>query len=318
MVLTLFRYDALESRLRGKFASIFKLTGPSNAKDYQIADEQQPEQSAFEDIGDFDIDDLSFDDEAGDDMTHTEVADKTADKGSQQEYFSDGLNKETLNRFRKTRVRFTHASIREFLVQSRSISLDTHTGPVPILVDPRTADMHIAKVCMQRIIDYGADHANNSDRCDFKVYASDHFGDHLGSADSQSLSQKEKQSINKQICQLFHSPQGLEGLIRVTLSTALAVRTVHMFFEHVKIHTAIRTEWLKSAVEADFSSEEWEWIQASIDSAKELFRPLATQASKMWLTKNGNDDDDYCNDRLQLYLTWIIFCWRDVLFYFLK
>ena len=288
-----------------------------------MGDEPQPEPPAVEDIGDFDIDDLSLDDDEADDGSHMEDVDGTLNKGSWQEESGDGLSKETINRFRKIRVRFTHSSIRDFLLQPRSVSLDIHTGSVPILVDPRTADMHIANVCMQRLIDYGADHANKFDRCDFLAYASNHFADHLESIDSQSLSQKEKQSVNRQICQLFHSPQGLEGFIRATNDRGLAVKSLHMFFEHVKVSTAIRIEWLKNAVETDFSSEEWAWIQKSIDSPKELFRPLATQASKMWLAKKGNDDADYCNDTFQLYLAWIIFCWLkfvlrpcDVLYYF--
>lgn len=304
------RYDALESRLRGKFASIFKLTGIGNVKDDQVAAEPQPETPVLADAGDFDIDDLSLDDdEADDDSTHMEAGDMNADKGSRRETSSDGLSKETLNRFRNTRVRFTHSSIRDFLVQPRSVSLDTHTGPVPILVDPRIADMHIANLCMQRLIDHGAVHTNRPNPCDFLAYASDHFADHLISINFQSLSQMEKQSVNKQICGLFHSPQGLEGLIRASFGSGLAVRSLHMFFEHFKIPTAIRVDWLKSALKMDFSSEEWDWIQASIDSPKELFRPLAIQASKMWLTKSGNDDVDYCNDQFQLYLAWIIFCW---------
>src|SRR5690349_604529 len=66
-VTDVFRYDVLESRLRGKFASIFKLTGDGDTKDYQVADRPQPETPAVEDIGDFDIDDLSMDDNEADD-----------------------------------------------------------------------------------------------------------------------------------------------------------------------------------------------------------------------------------------------------------
>jgi hypothetical protein len=114
-----------------------------------------------------------------------EAADRTTDKCSQQEASSDGLSKETLNRFSNTRVRFTHASIQDFLVQPKSVSLDSHAGPVPILVNHRTADMHIANLCMQRLIHHGADYASMFNRWDFLGYASNHFADHLASIDFQ-------------------------------------------------------------------------------------------------------------------------------------
>jgi hypothetical protein len=299
----------LESRLRGKFASIFKLTGDDAAKDYQLADVPQPESPAVEDQEDFDIDDLSLDDDEADDRPHVGAAESTVDKGAGHETSSDGLNKETLLRFSNIRVRFTHASIRDFLLQPRPVSLDAHTGPVPILVDPRTADMHIANVCMQRLIDYGDDNADGPGPCDFLRYAISHFADHLESIDSPSLSPKEKQSVIRQMCQLLHSPDGLKGLIRSTFGCGFAVKTLHMFFQHPKVPTAMRTEWLKSAVETDFSPNEWEWIQTSIASPKELFRPLATKASKMWLASDGNDDVTGWGELFQVHLVWIIFCW---------
>ena len=292
-------YDALDARLRGRFASLFKLSreissGLSSTTNYEIF---------AADSDEFDIDDLSLDDDESEEGGQEDLDGTTRNEAAENEYKEDGgLSKETLKQFWRTDVRFTHASIRDFLIKPRDINLDTRMGPVRIATNPRTADMHIASICMQRIIDY----ADKAEDCDFLFYSGSYFTDHLVSIEATSITSEEKHPIILQICKLFFNAQGLENLITVTYGSFN--KTIHAFFENPKFATTIRTEWLKYAVQDHFSMEEWDWIRESINSSKEFFRPLALQASKMWLTKKGHDDPAYCKDRFQLYLVWIIHC----------
>src|ERR1700761_4451412 len=122
-------YDALEARLRGNFASIFKLSGVNMLSSQQMAGPETPQNgltvesniSNEDNDADFDIDAFSEgeDEDASDKGIVESIAQK---KSATQDYYE--LNKETIERFIKTTVRFTHASIRDFLTQSHTYKLD--------------------------------------------------------------------------------------------------------------------------------------------------------------------------------------------------
>jgi hypothetical protein len=296
-------FDALEGRLRGRFASLFKLSSQTGFENnLTTSTDNAKTEPPLVDIEDFDIDDLSLEDDedGGEDDTNTPAIDSAVDQKAKTD---DGLSKETLKRFWRTDVRFTHASIRDFLVKPRDLNLDAHTGAVGIMVDSKTADMRVASVCMQRVIDF----AGKPKDCDFVYYSGTYFTDHLTSFDARSITVEEKQPIIHQICKLFFHADGIEKLISVT--NWCFNKTLHAFFENPKFATTIRADWLKDADHDRFSTAESDWLRKSVDSSKELFQPLALKAHRIWLTKNGHGDPDYCKDRFQLYLVWIINCY---------
>lgn len=298
-------FDALESRLRGRFASLFKLSRGIDSAASSTGSNNTTAEVNEDDSEDFDIDDLSLDDdedgkEREQNTTQVSTENKYADSDLRGD---DGLSKDTLKRFWRTDVRFTHASIRDFLVKPRDMNTETHSSVVGISVNPRTADVHIASLCMQRMIDY----SDKVEDCDFIYYGVAYFTDHLTSINTTNHSSDERQSIISRVCKLFFQPQGLEKLITTTFWSFN--KTVHAFFENPQFAVTMRAEWLRYAVQDQVSTEEWEWIQKSVNSSKEFFRPLALQASKMWLEKKGHDDPAYCRDRFQLYLAWIVHCY---------
>lgn len=52
--------------------------------------------------------------------------------------------------------------------------------------------------------------------------------------------------------------------------------------------------------------------QQRYNVTERVLRPLATEASRMWLTKSGNDDPAYYADRFQLYQAWIVHCYLNM------
>jgi hypothetical protein len=93
---------------------------------------------------------------------------------------------------------------------------------------------------------------------------------------------------------------------------------MYQLFGSGKVPLAIRGRWLQYAKAENFTTKEIEWISISGTSTKEMFRPLALQAHKMWLTKYGYDDDQYStkSERLQLYLVWILHFFEGLVRYF--
>lgn len=254
-----------------------------------------------DDDNDFDIDEL-LDDEEDDSGVDT-----YADKGEKPEP-AEEFSEESLKRFRETNVRFAHASIRDFLVQQRNFSLDAHTGSVPIYVDPRLADLHIANVCMNRIIEFGTNYVDRDDRPDFIRYSCGNWTDHLTSANEVALTDSEKAGAVKTIVTLFTDPTALNGLIRGMLECQYFAKMLYYFKDPTFVST-LRKSWLTTAKQEDFSCQQWEWIQKSIESHKEFFRPLVATTAELWLTKTGPDDIMYENRFYLTVLSWILWAW---------
>jgi hypothetical protein len=294
-------YDALEERLQGRFASLFKLTRTYKYEDRWKGGRNEGDEAKEDDS--FDID-LFPDEETPEqnisDETHAGTQYQREEKDEMQE---DGLNQDTLKRYNSTDVRFTHASIRDFLVKDRTCESRAPPLDVCIAIDSRTADVHLASICMQRILDYDYHNAD----CDFVSYAVVFFIDHLMSIEGSEIKIEDKQRIIHQLCRIFSDPVGLRKLI--TLTYRDFNKTLHIWFENPRFSKTIRRDWLHSAIRDQYTTEEWEWISRATISRKEFFRPLATEASRMWLTKSGNDDYAYSEDRVQLYQVWIVYCY---------
>ena len=213
----------------------------------------------------------------------------------------DTLNQATVERFNSSEVRFTHASIGDFLVRDRNKSVTPLLDP-GIGIDPPTADLHLASMCLQRLLDYDF----QSGYCDILPYATVFYIDPLLSIEA-SIGIEEKQHIIHQLCGLFFDPTGLRKLVTITYKSFN--KALHQWFESPKFSTTIMNSWLNSATREQYSAEEWGWIRNATLSREEFFRPLATEALRTWLSKTGSDDPAYPNDNAQLYQAWIVHCY---------
>ena len=298
------RYEALEARLRGRFASIFKLSGG----DEPTEDLQATKESITEITNDDDTDDeeLDIDEISEDEDEESNVKDGAENTTIHEKEATTGFSEEALKRFYNTRVRFTHASIRDFLVQKRDFHLDAHTGSIPIHIDARLADLRIAQKCMNTIIEYGSDLNESTGIPDYLNYASRAWGEHLKSADEIGLADSEKGEVVKTIVTLFTDPTACHGWLSSMAGFRYHIKMLHMM-KNPTFALMIGEKWLSAAEQNDYTPEQWDWVQKSMASSKELFRPLARAAAKLWLTRTGPDDPLFESDIC--FFLWIVWAW---------
>ena len=300
------RYEALEARLRGRFASIFKLSGGGEpTEDLQANTESVTETTKHDDTDDdeFDIDDISEDE-----GVESNVKYGPGNTLKNETEATGGFSKETLKRFGDTRVRFTHASIRDFIVQKRDFHLDAHTGSIPIHIDARLADLRIAQKCMNRIIKYGTNFNETAAKPDYINYSNRAWGEHLKSADEIGLADSEKAEVVKTIVTLFTDPTACHGWVLGMANCSYFAKMLHMF-KNPTFALMIGEKWLPVAEQDDYTPEQWDWIQKSMASSKELFRPLARAAAGLWLTRTGPDDPLFEQSFHFTFFLWIVWAW---------
>ena len=282
-------YDALESRLRGAFATFLSLQTKVDTGELPGEPSNKEGTELEKDI------EVSFDDE--DDC---ELEDPTA---GDEDLENAPLNADTLKRLRSTSVSFSHISIRDFLVKSKPANSDDDGH---IHIDGNTAHVRIVSVCMQSILDVPRKYT----ACNLYQYTSDFLVDHFLSIDVASLSLSKMRPVLSQICQTFFSADGVRHLLRALLERPLNMGPM---FRKTAFVDSIRLQWLPLAERCDFTDNEWGWITSATASRREFFSPLARAAARGLLTKSGHDDPAYLEDRYQMYHVWIMhFAWRMV------
>jgi hypothetical protein len=258
----------------------------------------------------FDIDDVPSD---GDEDIHDGQETKETRSETGPDAYSvfekEHFNAETLDRFWKTEVRFSHSSIRDFLIKNDENDGNTSAAKLGLAIDLNAAEVHVASLSIQRIL-HGLPEMEHGLDCDYLTYAGLFFSDHLISIDVNQVSDEKCQNIIQQICKMFSHEDALRTTIKVL--SRCSNKMLHCFFDTPTFSTVIRTQWLVRAREDSFTPEEWRWIQDSISSRAEFFRPFAMQCARMWLNKIGYDDADYMKERYQLYLAWVIYCFLKI------
>ncbi|KAH0566498.1 hypothetical protein GP486_000116 [Trichoglossum hirsutum] len=292
-------YDALEGRLQGKFASLFKLSRiPGFGLRGEVTDST--------DMGQDDSCSLDFDLSSDKDepayLSGDASPEKSKDAGESAEY--EGISLEAFTNLTAIDVRFTHASIRDFLVKEGESNISGDYGGLGIGINTRTAELHLASTCLKNIFEWNAGNKG------FNLigYSIEYFMDHLLSIAASRISRKDKQPLIRQLYCLFHD----EAWTRKLIDTAYYIhnKALHMWFADSKFSTSIRKDWLAYALEDEFNPEAYEWLQKAANSVKEFFRPLAMTAARMWLTKSGQDDQSYRWD--QVFQVWILHCYLNM------
>jgi hypothetical protein len=286
-------YDALESRLRGRFASIFSLViSTSLQAKLQARAQNKPAAPPAAQVIDLDMDDPSLED-FGDDFTDMESELKEIEKETEKD--EDGLNDETVERFNGTSTRFLHASIRDFLVKPKD------DAPV-ISVDASLADVHISAICISRMLNPN----KKEGKCDILQYASLYFTNHIMSIDFTTLADESKKAVFNQVFEIFQEA-GMFSLLQSMkeANNGSGLKLIEDLFHSTKLSDHLQTNWFGNMALEDYSEEQRGWIERSRSSRVELLRPVAMNACRLWLTKKGQDDPAYLDDDFQMLLVWI-------------
>jgi hypothetical protein len=177
-------YDALERRIRGKFAFLFAVTGfeESQVAPFDI-------HGKLEDLEESDLD-LS-DSETSHDL-----------HGSGELSSPEELNESARLRLWKAQVRFTHESIRDFVVSPRFIKYYTTLfGPVP---DRGPADFQMAMSSMQMI---PKSQPGRTKACNVDDSSGNYFMDHLLSVDENHVNQEPRNHSSNTYANCFTMPK---------------------------------------------------------------------------------------------------------------
>lgn len=281
-------YDALESSLRGKFSTLFKLHGDESLTFTE---------DEVDDSDELNIDDLLIDDveEAeGNDEDQCLVASETRES----QIYAEDFNEETRKRFQNTDIRFSHASIRDCLLKQHSNKDERPNLPSGLSMDPVYSELHMATICAKRI-SQGAEIQD----FDFINYAAGYVLEHLTAVEYQD-DVDTRRLVIRLICDLFFKQAHLENVIRgLHLSRR---KVLNIFFVKPRLSSLLVQRWLRNASKEDCSPEEWDWICESVQSEEAFYRPLALEASRIWLIKSEKSDEDCVTPHFHLFLIWIV------------
>jgi hypothetical protein len=309
------QYDLLlESRLRGALGSVFQLVGlpeSDESGDHAVTNtffartwifEGKSEEETDED-GDEEEDPYAFEKAA------TEIEDQLRMQGpfdanyetltlGEEDIFDD---ESVWQRFGAIQLRFTHASIYEFLLNPKDAEVAKHLKALGLALDSAGAAHQVASTCIRAILD-----GSDLERQWFtNHYAAHSLVEHINSVVRTGLSREEKKSFTQLLCRLFfHGPSHTKLLM-----AARSQRTLEYLFEHKSFARNVQDEWLAKAEQEWFSPEEWHWIQQASRSRQEFFRPLAGTAGRELLTTYGATGDSLpkLKDTTMLYHVWILF-----------
>jgi Cdc6-like AAA superfamily ATPase len=302
----------LEERLRGQFASFFSLTRLDGLTTEALLERAAEKSYAEGDVSDTDSKNDSDGEKSrgsGSDGDDSKTG-AASSEGSLPDFeASDPYNSD----YYTTVVKFSHASIRDYLVRESNPATREFPADLGISIDTVEAEKHLAMVCLQILteelkmpanIDWKSDYSGsedgegNEDRndsgetypvYDLEDYAGDNFIKHLTHTQKSTLTFEDEQLITRSLLHLFVNQTSLTHWIDGASDLAV-----------------LATEWLGGAKYAEFArgwfldqllqnnhytETEVEQMKKLSESDQELLRGLAMECAKYWLTVDNDDDD---------------------------
>ena len=265
----------LEDRLRGQFASFFTLEredGMTNGS-LQIAIQNDlrheiishEEHSSDRDGQSHRVDGLVEGFEEEDDVS--------------QKYDSD---------FKTTLLGFSHASIRDYLVQEGRPSTRKYPADLGIGVDVNKAEHHITATCLSILCD--TEHESLFLDNNMLEYAADNFVKHLQKVDRSSLSTEERKKIVRPLFTVFQNDSILGRWIDKCSNKWSSF--VQSWLKDDALTRCVR-DWFadEDKMHFDFTAAEKEHLQYASESDSNLFKPLARYCASQWVSSKSSDED---------------------------
>lgn len=307
---------SLRFRLRGKFASFFnmsKLEGENDEEEDSEEDEedltfQEPEEDDVLDFTNLSEDDDDDDEEEQDSGEENE--DDEDETNSQKDEFK--VDEKTKLEFETIEISFSHKRIKDYLVQEGgpdAIFLPPEYPKMPIGIDVNESELELALTCLAILLD---DITADEGQLNLLLYSAENFMKHIAAVNRSKISDENKLKLLNYLTILLHDERGINKLLEATVGSDEWYEDrrknvfYHTWFATNEFSKAIREFFaeVESLDHANFTAEQIEWMRLSASSAKEFYKPLAMISSKIWLTKQGYDDEAYL-DKSQLYV-WVL------------
>lgn len=276
----------LDDDLKGKYSTVFELVGPAEAAfedNGSIQLENSSDAFSFLDVTDEDEqeaseskDDCEESSVEGDNVLHSESEDlEPAD--------SKSLNENDNPLYYSTTVSFSHARIRDYLVSEGIPNTKRFYDCTVGIENLNTAHFRMALTCVRILC---SSTAKDYDTGSLGLYAGTYFMFHLAEVDLTSILQKEKNEMARHLYILFSGE-----FLLLESSDGNVDHFIRNWFGTQRYSDIVRG--LLSQGHDEFSTEEQDWVDGAISSARELFRPMALSCAKRWLIKTGWDDEAY-------------------------
>lgn len=191
------------------------------------------------------------------------------------------MDKQLPLHFKTTVVKFSHASIRDFLLKQGLPNLQA------VGFDAKIAELHITQVCLSLL-------ANRNPKFTFEIsslssYAAQNFGSHLASVDPSTMSSQEKLILIRQLCDVFSARESL-------LTWRDSLTDYESFFNDwfgSDLLAQCVCGWLSEVIPFEDSLDEnqQQFLATAAVSAKKLFEPFAKVCTERWLASTMIETD---------------------------
>ena len=187
-----------------------------------------------------------------------------------------------------TRLGFSHASIRDYLVQEGRPITRKYPVDLGIGIDVNKAEHHIAATCLSILCD--TEHESLFFDNNMLEYAADNFIKHLQNVDRSRLSKKEKEIVIRPLFAIFQSDSIMKRWI--AMCSNVWSTFIRGWLQDSVMTRCVR-EWFadEDNVDLDFSTDEKDQLQYASRSDSNLFERLARYCASRWLSDQISDED---------------------------
>lgn len=265
----------LEDRLRDQFSSFFTL----DREDKMTTESLQ----------------LAAQDKCHEVTSHEEYSSDQAGKSHDMHQTVEDLEEDdpdlgTYNSdFGTTLLGFSHASIRDYLVQEGSPTTRKYPVDLGIGIDVNKAEHHITATCLSILCD--TEHELLFVDNNILGYAADNSLRHLQKVDRSSLSKQEKQTLIRPLFTVFQTESIMERWIEECSNKWSAF--VQSWLKDSTLTQCVR-DWFadEENIDFDFSPQEREHLQYASRSDVNLFERLARYCAYRWLATGKVPDEN--------------------------
>ena len=187
-----------------------------------------------------------------------------------------------------TLLGFSHASIRDYLMQEGRPTTRKYPVDLGIGIDVNKAEHHITATCLSILCD--TEHEFLTSNNEILRYAADNFLKHLQKVDKLSLSKQEKKMVVRPLFTVFQSTSVMKRWI--DKCTNIWSTFIQSWLKDQTLTRCVR-DWFADIdnEEFDFTAEEKKHLQHASTSDSNLFEPLARFCASQWLSGQGPDED---------------------------
>ena len=283
----------LEDNLKGSFASFFTLSDDQDIfeegeglPDIDLksddADEEDPKG-----VSDIDLemlggeDDDSDEDERPSSASGVTLVEKLGSSSSADRLLPV--------RFKTTVIKFSHASIRDFLLKEGTPEKRQAPSRLKIGFEVGKAEQHITETCLALIQESESVRKGSFEASSITNYAAQYFMSHLIAIDRSTLSEAEKASIKRSLLAIFYKREGISPWLE-------NIRDHEQFFNDWfgdRRYIDCVGEWFGDRVDSEgsFCNDERAYMATATNSVKGLLRPMAEVCATRWLTNADVDAD---------------------------